>query len=104
MELPRILTPHTITIKNLEGTSAYGDVYATARTCQWVLVEEKTRLVRNATGAEVVSSGQVIIRPQHGPVPVGSLVTLPSGRESTVIRVDHLDTPPAPEHYVIYLE
>ncbi|WP_313276786.1 hypothetical protein [Timonella senegalensis] len=104
MELPRLLTPHTVTVKDFEGTGAYGDVYATPRTCQWVRVEEKTKLVRDKTGAEVVSSGQVFLRPQHAPVPLGSLVLLPSGRESRVLRVDHEDTRPAPEHYIAYLE
>lgn len=104
MELPRLLTPHTITVQDHEGEGAYGDVYGPPRDCAWVQVEEKTRLVRDKTGAEVVSSGQVIIRPHHAPVPLDSLVQLPSGRVSSVIRVDHFDNPPAPEHYVLYLE
>ncbi|MFD2839333.1 hypothetical protein ACFSYH_01945 [Populibacterium corticicola] len=103
-QLPRLLTPHTVLFQEHGGESAYGDIYEPERALQWVKVDEKTQLVRSATGEEAVSSAQVYCRPKHAPLPVKSLVTLPSGRTSKVIRVDHLDHRPAPEHYVLYLE
>lgn len=103
MRLPRILTPHTVRVENHAGEGAYGDTYDPARTLEYVRVEEGTKLVRDKTGAEVTSTSTVFIRPEHAPVPVDSRITLPSGREATVLSVAHLHTPPAPEHYVLYL-
>ena len=98
MKLPRILTPHTVLVRPWEGESAYGDVLGEERMLQWVRVEEGTKLVRDKTGTEVVSSAWVFIRPEHAPVPPDSEVTLPSGRTAKVISVAHHDTRPAPEH------
>lgn len=103
MKLPRILTPHTVTVRPWEGEGAYGDIFGTPRTLTSVRVEETTRLVRDKTGAEVVSSARVFIRPEHAPVPVDSEVTLPSGRVAVVLAVAHHHTPPAPEHYELAL-
>lgn len=104
MKLPRILTPHTVTCKDKTGDGAYGPVHADARTLKFVRAEEGARLVRDQHGAEVVSSARVFIRPEHAPVPVGSLVTLPSGREAEVLTVERFHTPPAPEHYALNLK
>lgn len=103
MKLPRILTPHTVLVRPHEGEGAYGDVLGDERMLQWVRVEESVRLVRDKTGAEVVSSARVFIRPEHAPIPVDSEVTLPSGRKATVIAVAHHHTQPAPEHYELSL-
>lgn len=103
MKMPRLLTPDTVTVKPWEGEGAYGDIFGPERTLTWVKVDEKTRLVRDKTGAEVVSTGQVTIRPEHMPVPVDSEITLPSGRVAVVLGVAHFKHPPAPEHYVLNL-
>lgn len=103
MKLPRILTPHTVAVRPWAGSGAYGDVFGPERTLQHVRVEEGTKLVRDKDGTETASTARVIIRPEHAPVPVDSEVTLPSGRTAVVLSVDHLDTPPAPEHYVLNL-
>lgn len=103
MKLPRILTPHTVTVRDAEGTGAYGTVLGPDRTLEHVRVEETTRLVRDRTGKEVVSSARVYLRPEHGPVPVDSEVDLPSGRTAVVLAVAHHHTPPAPEHYELSL-
>ncbi|SNS43657.1 hypothetical protein SAMN06309944_0250 [Micrococcales bacterium KH10] len=76
---------HTVTVRTLIGTGAYGDVHAepVEVTC---FAEDKRRLVRNSDGKEVISETTL-----SGPVErsliwtPGSLVTLPSGREATVI-------------------
>lgn len=104
MKLPRILTPHRVTCRDKTGDSSYGPAHADPRTIARCRVEDDTRLVRDRTGAEVVSSARVIIRPEHAPVPVGSLITLPHGREAEVLAVDWHHTPPAPEHYVLHLK
>ena len=103
MKLPRILTPHTVTVRPWEGEGAYGDILGPERELKSVRVEETIRLVRDKTGAEVVSSARVFIRPEHAPVAVDSEVTLPSGRVAVVLAVAHHHTPPAPEHYELAL-
>lgn len=104
MKLPRVLTPHAVTCKDRTGDGAYGPVHADPRTLRWVRVEDGNHLVRDKTGAEVVSSTAVYIRPEHAPVPVGSLITLPHGREAEVLTMQWEHTPPAPEHYVLHLK
>lgn len=103
MKLPRILTPHTVTVTPWEGEGAYGDIYGTPRDLVSVRVEETIKLVRDKNGAEVVSSARVFIRPEHAPVPVDSEITLPSGRVAVVLAVAHHHTRPAPEHYELSL-
>lgn len=102
-KLPRILTPHTVTLKPHEGEGAYGDVYGTSRELWSVKVEEGAKLIRDRNGAETVSSARVYIRPEHMPVPLDSVVTLPSGREARVETVDTFHHPPAPEYYGLNL-
>ncbi|WP_284250395.1 hypothetical protein [Litorihabitans aurantiacus] len=59
--------------------------------------------MRDRTGAETTSTARLFTRPEHGPVPPGSLVLLDEGtaleRWATVISAAHQYTPPAPEHY-----
>lgn len=103
MKLPRFLTPHTVQVKRWAGSGAYGDVFGPVETLAHVKVEEKTKLVRDGSGTETASSAQVFIRPEHAPVPVDSQITLPSGRVTSVMTVEHMDHPPAPEYYVLNL-
>lgn len=103
LHLPGILTPHTVTCRDKTGEGAYGPVHAAARTIRRCQVDETSRMVRSSTGAEVLSTATVVIRPEHGPVPVGSLVKLPSGREAEVIAAAHYQHPAAPEFYTIHL-
>lgn len=103
MKMPRFLTPDTVTVRPHEGEGAYGDIFGPQRTLKWVKVDETTKLTRDKNGAEVVSSGQVIIRPEHMPIPVDSEITLPSGRIAVVLSVAHFKHAPAPEHYVLHL-
>lgn len=103
MKLPRILTPDTVTVKPHEGEGAYGNIWGTPRELKWVRVEETTKLVRDKTGAEVVSTGRVFVRPEHMPIGVDSEITLPTGRTAVVLGVARFFGPPAPEHYVLHL-
>ncbi|MBN8881715.1 MAG: hypothetical protein J0H73_05305 [Salana multivorans] len=103
VNLPAVLTPHTVTVKPFEGESAYGPVHGAERELRRVRVEGGNRLVRDKTGAEVVSSARLFTRPEHGGLVPGSLVLLHAGtaleRWAEVISVRHEHTPPAPEHY-----
>ncbi|WP_407316642.1 hypothetical protein UQW22_09900 [Isoptericola halotolerans] len=90
--LPDYFTPHEAVVRAYEGTDGYGrPVYADAVTVPCFVVDER-RLVRDDTGAEVVSSTQVhcgfdIVAPP------ASLVTVWPGlapeREAAVISAEH---------------
>lgn len=102
MKLPRALTPHEIVVKIKTGDGAYGPIHADPERLDSVRVEDKIRMVRTRDGREVVSTATVWLRPEHGHVSVGSLVTVWPGtereREAEVLAVAHLHTPPAPTH------
>lgn len=99
MQLPAALTPHSVTVRHKTGDGAYGPVHAEPVTVSRCQVDERTTLVRDSSGAEVVSSTTVRVRPGYGSAPAGSLVTLPSGREATILGVAHFHHPPAPEFF-----
>jgi len=81
----------TVTLRPLLGSGGMGDVYGPPVAVA-VLLDESTRLVRDADAAEVVSSATLYADP--GVVaPPGSTVTLPDGSVRTVITtsVHHAD-------------
>jgi hypothetical protein len=75
---------HEVVLAPLVGSGGYGDVHGPPRLVR-CLMEDRTQLVRDRTGAEVVSSTSVFAGPDAPDGPPGSLVTLPSGRVTTVI-------------------
>lgn len=103
VSIPAVLTPHTVTVRHLQGEGPYGPVHGPEVELERVRVEGGNRMVRNRDGAEVVSTARLFTRPEHGPVPPGSLVKVGAGtvmeRWAEVITAVHQYTPPAPEHY-----
>ncbi len=89
---------HTVTITPVLGEGAYGTVYGDPTQVR-CFVDETTRLVRDADGAEVVSSATIYADPGTV-VAVGSTVTLPSGRVATVLGSQVHDSGPLdlPDH------
>lgn len=76
---------HEVTVKTVIGTGAYGPVYAAPVTVS-CFATDKRRLVRNSEGKEIISETTLNGPTAHALVwTPGSLVTLPSGREATVI-------------------
>lgn len=106
MRLPAMLLPHTITVRILEGSGPYGDVYADPVTWDRANVEDKRKLVRDKTGAETVSETTVLLDPERI-VPAGSLVTVwagtPREREAKVITSGLIEHPAAPSHSILHL-
>lgn len=78
---------HTVAVETFAGSGAYGDKYADAVPVL-VNVEETTKLVRDSSGSEVVSSstvrGDLTLAPMFT---LGSLVTDSSRHEARVIAV-----------------
>ncbi len=76
---------HDVTVRTLVGTGAYGDVHADPITVA-CFADDSRRLVRSADGQQVVSETTLYGPPARKLVwTPGSLVTLPSGRQATVI-------------------
>jgi len=85
------------------GHAAHGPVYGPATRVR-VVLDEARRLVRTDAGEETVSSATAYA-PLGVEVPVGSRVTLPSGRTSTVLAVHRRDggALPVPSHVEVVL-
>ncbi|HEY3683467.1 MAG TPA: hypothetical protein VGL93_10530 [Streptosporangiaceae bacterium] len=84
-QLPRRMMPHHITVKPYLGEDARGPVYGPPVSVRCSL-RSKRRMVRDQTGAEVVSEGLASAAPDAATVAVArSLVTLPDGRETSVL-------------------
>lgn len=85
---------HTITVRTLTGAGGMGTVYAdpvvlSPTTENGVLIDDQRRLVRGQDAAEVISETTIYdIDMTHAALfTAGSLVTLPSLREATVLTV-----------------
>ncbi|MEV4320988.1 hypothetical protein AB0J37_02015 [Microbispora rosea] len=101
--IPQFLLRHTVVIRPALGEGPFGPTFGDPVTVR-CFVDEKRRLVRGPTGSEVVSEATVYAQP--GTVcPVGSMVTLPSGREASALAIGDLDggSLPTPDHLEIAL-
>lgn len=99
---------HTVTVKRKTGQGSTGPVFALA-TPEVCAIDDTTKLVRNAAGAEVVSSTRVAFPKTTPYIPPGSLVTLSpafGGRTSVVIDTQRADGGglPTPDHLAVSLE
>jgi hypothetical protein len=82
--VPAWLLRHRITIEPYLGVGAYGPRYGPPVADVPAMVASTIKRTRDATGAEVVSTAQIIAAPGLD-CPTGSRVTLPDGRTTVVI-------------------
>lgn len=77
---------HTVIVRTLTGSGGMGQTFADPVDVV-CFVDDQRRLVRDTHGAEIVSESTVLdVDTAHAATwAPGSLVTLPSGREATVI-------------------
>jgi hypothetical protein len=99
---------HTVTVKRLAGSNAYGNTYADGVDLLG-FVDDSNRLVVNASGEQVVSSARVFLPAGTDPVPLDSEVTLQApflGRTTKVIAVSVHDagSQDVPAHVEIALQ
>ncbi|NJP27104.1 hypothetical protein FLW53_23465 [Microbispora sp. SCL1-1] len=94
MSLPADMLRHQVEVEPYEGPGPAGPLYGDAVTYRGY-VEDNRRLVRSATGDEVVSETTVYLDP-GAVIPAESRVTLPSGRRAFVITVATREGPPDP--------
>jgi hypothetical protein len=106
VRIPAVLLPHTITVRPYLGTGPYGDVFGDPVIVRRTFVEDRRRLVRTATGEEVISETTVRTRPREH-IPIGSQVTVwhgtPHERTARVITTNLFDHPSSWSHLEITL-
>lgn len=101
--------PDTITVEAVRASSAYGPTYDTAVGIPNCVVQDGVKTVRvqtsGASGKARTSTCQVWA-PPDATIPAGSRVTLPSGRQTTVIAAEVLTANglDLPEHLEVALE
>lgn len=108
LRIPGKLLPHRGTsYRPPAGSNSRGIVYGDPVPVDRAQVVQKTKLVKNPQGQEVISSTQVYLTDDH-PVPVNSLYRVHPGtpweREALVIAVDHYAHPAVQGVVVAYLE
>ena len=88
MNILGIFGNHTITAWQTVQT-AYGPQKGPEWLIQGCMVVEENKLVRDSNGAEIVSTAQAAIPPEaRQDLAPGTMVRLPSGRETTVLSVE----------------
>lgn len=104
MKLPGLWLRHEVTVEPYLGDSAVGPLYG-APVAVRCFLEEKTRLVRAKDGREVTSGATFYCRLDAVDAPPESKVTLPDGRETTVIVQLRRDGGglPLPDHLEVQL-
>ena len=104
-----IPAPATVTLELLEGSGAYGDVYASPVPLSPCVIEDVQRNVPVQTDAaegKVRIAATTVYAPLNPPVPTGSRITVPGREPATVLSVARI---PAhgldlPEHQELSLE
>lgn len=91
MNILDIFGDHTITAWQPVET-AYGPQKGPERQITGCMVVEENKLVRDSNGSEIVSTAQAAIPPEaRQDLEPGTMVRLPSGRETTVISVESVE-------------
>lgn len=89
MRLPEKYMPHTVTVKPLTGHSSVGKVYGDPFTLR-CMAQGKRRMVRDATGTEVLSELTLYAAPgQAAAIPPGSVVTWRGDDTEVLAAIDH---------------
>lgn len=84
MKIRRSLLKDTVAVETYTGSGAYGPVYSSAANVL-VNVDSTRRLVRDATGREVVSEASLYVHPDDAAVFVPESRISIGGRTSTVL-------------------
>ena len=94
------MLPHTCAVREFLGAGGMGERFAdpVERAC---FAEESVKLVRDADGAEVVSTAQVTLDFEPA-LPVGSMVAWWGGSERRVMSVERLEAPGWPAYQTLF--
>lgn len=104
-----IPNPDTIVVEAYAGASAYGPMYDLGVGVPLCVVQDGNRQVKVSTSGasgETKTSTCQVWAPPTANIPVGSRITLPSGRQTFALAVDTLTANglDLPEHLEIALE
>ncbi len=99
MRLPRVWTPHTVTVTPREGVSARGPIFGTPVEVPDVYVKDVQETVVDETGAEVLSRASIRFNLDDLPT-IGSKVTVWKGTdleyEATIFKASRHSHPAWP--------
>ncbi|WP_419704984.1 hypothetical protein [Promicromonospora sp. NFX87] len=105
-EIPAYMTPHRVTVEPLTGSGGMGETWGPPVSDVPAMVEEGALLVRDATGAETVSSARVHCS-WDVDAPPGSNVTVWTGtakeRTATVVSTAGAPHPTLPSWQTLNL-
>ena len=91
MNILEIFGDHMITAWQTVQT-AYGPKKGPEWLVQGCMVVEENKLVRDSNGAETLSTAQAAVPPEaRQDLAPGTMVRLPSGRETTIISVESVE-------------
>lgn len=91
MNILGVFGEHTITAWQTVET-AYGPQKGPERQITGCMVVEEIEWVRDSNGSEIISTAQAAIPPEaRQDLAPGTMVRLPSGRETTVISVESVE-------------
>jgi hypothetical protein len=102
--LPGTLLGHSVIVEPYTGDGSYGPIYSEATAVRCFL-DQKTRMVRDPGGREVTSTSTFYCL-LDTVCPAESRVTLPDGRQTTVIAALRRDGGglPTPDHLEVQLQ
>lgn len=104
-----IPTPDTIVVEAYAGSGSYGQQFDTAVGVPLCVVQDggrATKVQTSGASGEVRTSTGVVFTPLDADIPVGSRITLPSGRVTFALAVETLTDNGLglPEHLEVSLE
>lgn len=100
------MMPHTVSVAPASAVNVAGEKSWGADVDYTAMVEQKSRMVRDATGREVMSSASVYLATQAD-VKADARVTLPTGftpRQPKIIAVDRPSDEDGVTHVVLRLQ
>lgn len=100
--VPGFLLRDRVTIEDYAGSSAYGDTFSAGRSGVKASVEPTNRLIVTRDGQQARAEALMVIRPEDGPVPVGSRVTW-GGEAYIVLSAGAIPNEVRPSHRELWL-
>lgn len=101
MRVPHEALRDTIAIENWTSAGSMGEGFAASRNVR-ASVQPSSRLLVGPSGTDVSAVYNVIIRPEAGPVPVGSRVTH-QGQQFRVLQSAPYPDARRPSHYELII-
>lgn len=102
MRVPHEALRQTISIEDAMGSGAYGSILGEPRAVP-ASVQHTMGLVTDEMGVQAIDRTMVIVRPEAGPILVGSRVTN-NGETYRVVKAFPLPDDRSPSHWEVIME